>query len=122
MLQEFRELVNSEEWTAETVGQAIRRLIESRTNHRYQAEIQRQRNAALEEALEARVAHDRGTARRLNQLVGEMVSLSVRCQEGPEGGATREGGGEQGGLGEEMTVKRQRADEGGVWGGARPQG
>ena len=122
MLQEFRELVNSEEWTAETVGQAIRRLIESRTNHRYQAEIQRQRNAALEEALEARVAHDRGTARRLNQLVGEMVSLSVRCQEGPEGGATREGGGEGEGLGEEMTVKRQRADEGGVWGVPRPQG
>ena len=26
------------------------------------------------------------------------------------------------GLGEEMTVKRQRADEGGVWGVPRPQG
>ena len=69
-----------------------------------------------------RVPRNRGTARRLNQLVGEMASLSVRCQEGPEGGATREGGGEGEGLGEEMTVKRQRADEGGVWGGARPQG
>jgi hypothetical protein len=34
-LQEFQELVSSEEWTAETVGQALRRLLESRTNHRY---------------------------------------------------------------------------------------
>jgi hypothetical protein len=73
MLQEFRELVNSEEWTAETVGQAIRRLTESRTNHRYQAEIQHQRNAALEEALEDRVAHGRGTARRYTQLRGNGV-------------------------------------------------
>jgi hypothetical protein len=82
-LQEFQELVSSEEWTAETVGQALRRPLESRTNHHYQAEIQRQRIAALEEALEARVSHDRGTARRLNQLVGDLVSLFVRCHDGP---------------------------------------
>jgi hypothetical protein len=83
-LQEFHEFVSSEEWTAETVGLALRRLLESRTNHRYQAEIQRQRIEALEESLEARVAHDRGTARRLNQHVGDLVSLSVRCHDGTE--------------------------------------
>jgi hypothetical protein len=38
-LQEFQELVSSEEWTAVTVGQALRRLLESRTNHLYQAEV-----------------------------------------------------------------------------------
>jgi hypothetical protein len=38
-LKEFQELVSSEEWTAETVGQALRRLLECRTNHRYQAEV-----------------------------------------------------------------------------------
>jgi hypothetical protein len=76
----------------------------------------------LEEALEARVAHDRGTARRITQLVGEMVSLSVRCHEGPEGRTNREGGGEGEEMGEELTVKRQRADEGGAWGVPRPQG
>jgi hypothetical protein len=96
-LQEIQEIVSSEEWTAETVGQALRRLLESRTNHRYQAEIQRQRIAALEEALEARVSHDRGSARWLNQLVEDLVSLSVRFHDGPGerdvGGEGREGDG-----------------------------
>jgi hypothetical protein len=101
-LQEFQELVSSEEWTAETVGQALRRLLESRTNHRYQAEIQHQRIGALEEALEARVAHDRGTARRLNQLIGDLVPLSVHCRDGPGernvGGEGHEGDGLEGGV------------------------
>jgi hypothetical protein len=34
MLQEFRELVSSSDWAPVTVGQAIRRLLESRRNHR----------------------------------------------------------------------------------------
>ena len=38
------------------------------------------------------------------------------------GDGHRAGGGEGEGLGEEMTVKRQRADEGGLWGVPRPQG
>jgi hypothetical protein len=43
MLQEFRELVSTAEWTPVTVGQAVRRLLESRRNHRYQATMQAQR-------------------------------------------------------------------------------
>jgi hypothetical protein len=85
ILQEFRELVSSAEWTPVTVGQAIRRLLESRRNHRYQARMQAQRVSRLESALESRAIHDRGTALRLNQMVGELASLSVRCHEGPSG-------------------------------------
>jgi hypothetical protein len=83
MFQEFRELVSSAEWTPVAVGQAIRLLLESRRNHRYQARMQAQRIYRLECALESRATHDRGTARRLNQMVGELASLSVCCHEGP---------------------------------------
>jgi hypothetical protein len=85
MLQEFRELMSSAEFTPVTVGRAIRRLLESRRNHRYQASMQAQRISRLESALESRAIHDRGTARRLNQMVGELASLSVRRHEGPSG-------------------------------------
>jgi hypothetical protein len=44
-----------------------------------------QRIYRLESALESRAIHDRGTARRLNQMVGELASLSVRFHEGPSG-------------------------------------
>jgi hypothetical protein len=69
-LLELRELVNSEERTAETVGQAIRRLLESRSNHSHHVGVQHQHIAFLQDTLETRVSHNWGTARRLNQLVG----------------------------------------------------
>ena len=47
--------------------------------------MQAQRISRLESSLESQAIHDRGTARRLNQLVGELASISVRCHEGPSG-------------------------------------
>jgi hypothetical protein len=47
ILQEFRELLSSAEWTPVTVGQAIRCLLESRRNHRFQARMQAQRISRL---------------------------------------------------------------------------
>jgi hypothetical protein len=40
---------------------------------------------SLGACFESRAIHDRGTARLLNQMFGELASLSVRCQEGPSG-------------------------------------
>jgi hypothetical protein len=120
MLQEFRELVSTAEWTPVTVGQAIRRLLESRRNHRYQARMQAQRISRLESALEIRAIHDRGTARRLNQMVGELASLSVRCHEGPSGDTQARDAEEEDGEG--RIRKRQRVEDGDGWESERPQG
>jgi hypothetical protein len=120
MLQEFRELLCSAEWTPVTVGQAIRRLLESRRNHRYQARMQEQRISRLESALESRATHDRGTARRLNQMVGELASLSVRCHEGPSGDTQARDEEEE--EGEGRIRKRQRGEDGDGWESERPRG
>jgi hypothetical protein len=121
-LQEFCELVNSEEWTAEAVGQAIRRLLESRSHHRYHSGVQQQRINFLEDTLESRVAHDQGTARRINQVVGELASLSARCHEGPGIRTSLEGGNGGDGVVEERGAKRLRTGDGGAWGIPRPRG
>jgi hypothetical protein len=85
ILQEFRELISSAEWNPVTVGQAIRRPLESRRNNRYKARMKAQRISRLESALDSRAIQDRGTARRRNKMVGELASLSVRFHEGPSG-------------------------------------
>ena len=120
MLGEFRELMNSADWTPVTVGQAIRCLLESRRNHRYQARMQAQRISRLESSLESQAIHDRGTARRLNQLVGELASISVRCHEGPSGDIQAR---EEGEEDEEGRVrKRRRGEEVKEWEFERSQG
>ena len=85
MLEEFRELMSSAEWIPVTVGHAILHFLESRRNHSYQARMQAQRISRLESVLDSRAVHDRGTDIRLNEMVGELASLSVRCHEGPNG-------------------------------------
>jgi hypothetical protein len=110
MLQEFRELMSSAEWTPVTVRQAISRLMETRRNHRYQARMKAQRISRLESALESRAIHDRGTARRLNQMVGELASLQVRFNEGPSGDTQARD--EEGEEGEGRIRKRQRGEDG----------
>jgi hypothetical protein len=94
ILGKAREVANSYEWTVETVETAFRRLLDSRWNHRWQAESQRQRISALETELTARVAHDRETAIRVNRLVGDLAAITVRCHEGPEVGRLIPGSGE----------------------------
>jgi hypothetical protein len=120
MLQVFRELVSSAEWTLVTVGQAIRRLLESRRNHRYQARMQAQRSSRLESALWSRAIHDRGSARRLNQMVEELASLSVSFHEGPSGNTQARGEEEEEGKGRIM--KRQRGEDGDEWEPEMPLG
>jgi hypothetical protein len=120
MLQEFQELVSTAEWTPATAGQAIRRLLERMQNHRYQERMQAQRISRLESALESRAIHDRGTAFRLNQMVGELASLSVRCHEGPSGDSQALDEEEE--EGEGRIRKRQRGEDGDGWESERPQG
>jgi hypothetical protein len=104
-----------------TVGQAIRRLLEIRRSNRYQAVMQAQGISRLSSALESRVIYDRGTARRLKQMVGELASISVRCHEGPSGDTqARDEEGEGDGSG--RIRKRQRGEDGDGWESERPQG
>jgi hypothetical protein len=74
----------------------------------------------LESALESRATHDRGTARRLNQMVGELASLSVRCHEGPSGDTQARDEEEE--EGEGRIRKRQRGEDGDGWESERPRG
>lgn len=121
ILGEAREVANSYEWTVETVGTAFRRLLDSRRNHRWQAEAQRQRISALETELTARVAHDRETAIRVNRLVGDLAAITVRCHEGPEVGRLMPGSGEErNNMEQEGTRKRARNEDLGGWGPGMP--
>jgi hypothetical protein len=121
ILGEVREVANSYEWTVETVGTAFRRLLDSRRNHRWHAEEQRQRIAALEAELTARTAHDRETAIRVNRVVGELAAITVRCHEGPEMGRMQPGlGEERKSLEQEGGRKRARTEGLGEWGPGLP--
>jgi hypothetical protein len=111
----------SYEWTVETIGTAFRRLLDSRRNHRWQAEAQRQRISALETELTARVAHDGETAIRVNRLVGDLAAITVRCHEGPEVGRSIPGSGEERtNMEQEGTRKRARNEDLGGWGPGMP--
>jgi hypothetical protein len=121
ILGEVREVANSCEWTVETVGTAFRRLLDSRRNHRWHAEQQRQRIAALEAELTARTAHDRETAIRVNRVVGELAAITVRCHEGPAMGRLQPGPGEEcKNVEQEGGRKRVRTDNLGEWGPGLP--
>ena len=88
--------------------------------------MQAQRISRLESALESQAIHDRGTARRLNQMVGELASISVRCREGPSGDIQAREKGEAREEGEEdeegRVRKRPRGEEVKEWEFERSQG
>jgi hypothetical protein len=112
--------MSSAEWTPVTVEQAIRRLLESRRSHRYQARMQAQRIYRLGSAIQSRAMHDRGTARRLNKMVGELASISVRCHEGPSGDTQARDEVEE--EGERRIRKGKRGEDGDGWESEMHQG
>jgi hypothetical protein len=75
----FRELTGNTEIGTSTIGWVICSLLDTRDAHRRQEVKLRQRIVELQAAMEQTSTSERGTSRRLQTVIHDLVDIEARC-------------------------------------------